>query len=342
MDFLNSANPKLIAEISANHGGDLDRLLDLVNRIADAGAHAVKLQTFVPDEMTINANKSEFTILDPASPWYGRRLYDLYEQGQTPRSWHKPVFELAKKRGMVAFSSVFGLRSLEFLESLEVPIYKIASFENIDLLLLREVAKTRKPVFMSTGMITLQELTVSIDTLLENGTEKLVLFGCTSSYPANPSQVNLGAISFLKSTFGVEVGYSDHTLGISIAIAAVASGAKYVEKHVKSPDDNISLDSSFALDTNALSTLVASLEEVDLAMRPRKFGPAQAELSARKRRRGLFFSVFMEAGETITIDKVQSARPMIGVSAIDIDQIIGRKVKYNVEQGEPITFHCLL
>jgi pseudaminic acid synthase len=340
--FFRSTNSKLIAEVSANHGGNLDNLLALTNKIADAGAHAIKLQTFEPEEMTINSRHADFSIQDPSSPWNGRRLYDLYLQGQTPKSWHKPVFDLARERGMVGFSSVFGLKSLEFLESINVPIYKIASFENIDLILLREVAKTGKPVFMSTGMINLQELEKSVNALLESGVKKLVLFGCTSNYPASAKEVNLNAIPFLRSTFGVEVGYSDHTLGNTVAIAAVAMGARYIEKHVKLPGDTLSLDSEFALETSQLEVLVRSMHEVDLATQNRVFGPAQSEISPRKRRRGLFFCKPMKAGDVIKSENVRTARPMLGISAIDIDEVLGRRVNFDVQQNDPITRESLI
>jgi len=226
------SSPFIIAEMSGNHNGSLSRALEIVDAIASSGAHAVKLQTYTAETMTLEVSEGEFVIHDPASLWAGRSLFDLYQEAHTPWEWHKPIFDRAKQLGLVAFSSAFDASSVDFLEDLDVPLYKIASFENTDLPLIRKVASTGKPMIISTGLASVAEISEAVEAARGSGCEDLTLLKTTSSYPASPENTNILTIPHLRDLFGCRVGLSDHTLGIGVAVASVALGASVIEKHV--------------------------------------------------------------------------------------------------------------
>ncbi|MCS6946062.1 MAG: pseudaminic acid synthase, partial [Steroidobacteraceae bacterium] len=265
--------PFIIAEMSANHNGSLERALAIVDAVADAGAQAVKLQTYTADTMTLDIAAREFVIDEPTSLWAGRTLYDLYREAHTPWAWHAPIFERARARGLVAFSTPFDSSAVDFLESLDVPCYKIASFENVDLPLIRKVAATGKPLIISTGLATLAEIAEAVAAAREAGCRDLVLLKCTSAYPASPADSNLRTIPHLRAAFGCEVGLSDHTLGIGAALGAIALGAAVIEKHVTLCRADGGVDSAFSLEPHELRLLVEESERARLALGEVRYGP---------------------------------------------------------------------
>ena len=240
--------PFIIAELSGNHNGSLERALQIVEAAAHSGAHALKLQTYTPDTMTLDLDAGEFRIDDPASPWNGRSLYELYGTAHTPWEWHRPIFDRARALGMLCFSTPFDDTAVEFLESLGVPAYKIASFENTDLPLIRRVAGTGKPMIISTGMASIAELGEAVDAARRAGCKDLILLKCTSSYPASPENTHLNTIPHMRGLFGCEVGLSDHTMGVGAAVAAVALGASVIEKHFTLRRSDGGVDSAFSLE----------------------------------------------------------------------------------------------
>ena len=248
--------PLVIAELSGNHNGSLARALEIVDAAADTGVHALKIQTYTADTMTLNIREREFMISDPRSPWFGRSLYDLYEEAHTPWEWHAPIFDRARKHGMIPFSTPFDDSAVDFLETLGAPCYKIASFENTDLPLIRRVAATGKPLIISTGMATMGEVDALVRAARGQGCKDLVLLKCTSSYPASPEHSNIRTIPLMREAFGCEVGLSDHTLGIGVAVASVALGASVIEKHFTLSRADGGVDAAFSLEPAEMRTLV--------------------------------------------------------------------------------------
>ena len=327
----------IVAEISGNHKHSLDRAMEMVEVAADSGAHAIKLQTYTPDTMTLPLDSHEYQITSPNSPWFGRTLFDLYTEAYTPWDWHKPLFNRAKELGIAAFSSAFDLSSVDFLESIDTPTYKIASFECNDLRLLRKIAATGKPVIMSCGMAHLSEIELAVQTLRSNGCRDLALLHCTSAYPADPSDANLKTIVNLRDKFKCEVGISDHTIGTVTAIGAIAMGATIIEKHFTLDRNDGSIDASFSLEPDELRSLNADSITCWASLGGVKYGPtAESEKENRQYRRSLFARENMEAGQVIKSDDLVSLRPALGIDSKFIDEIVGSRVKNRISSGEPI------
>ena len=334
--------PFIIAEMSGNHNQSLDRALAIVEAAATAGAHGIKLQTYTADTMTLNLSHGEFFIKDPKSLWEGRSLYELYEEAHTPWEWHKPIFDRARELGLVAFSTPFDATSVEFLESLEVPCYKIASFEIIDLPLIKQVAETGKPMIISTGMASIAEIDDAVRTARENGCKDLVLLKCTSNYPASPENSNLATLPHLKDLFGVQVGLSDHTLGVGVAIASVALGATVIEKHFTLDRSDGGVDAAFSLEPDELKQLVVETERAALALGQISYGPTDAERSSLQYRRSLYITKDLQAGDILSADNLRSIRPGHGLSPKYFSLLLDKRVNQAVLRGMPVSFDILV
>lgn len=335
------AAPVIVAELSGNHNGSLERALKIVEAAAQCGAQALKLQTYTADTMTLDISEGEFFISNPASLWAGRSLYDLYQEAYTPWEWHEPLFRRANELGMVAFSTPFDATSVEFLESLQVPAYKIASFENIDLPLIRKVAATGKPIIMSTGMASLAELDEAVTAAREAGCKDLILLQCTSSYPADPAYSNLANIPRLRELFDCEVGLSDHTLGIGASVASVALGATLIERHFTFARADGGVDSTFSLEPVELKQLVQEARVAWQALGKVHIGPTDIELGSLKTRRSLYICEDLVAGAVLTEKNLRAIRPGHGLPPKYFDQLIGKRVSRAVKRGTPASWDLL-
>lgn len=334
-DVSRNAEPFIIAEMSGNHNGSLDKGLALVEAAAKAGAHALKLQTFRPETITLDIESDLFRIQNPDSLWHGRSLVNLYREAWTPWEWHKPLMDKAKDLGMLCFSTPFDELAVDFLEELGVPAYKIASFESNHLPLLRKVAATGKPVFLSTGMATLVELAESVQTLRDSGCEQLCLLKCTSSYPATPDFSNVATIPHMRDLFQCEVGLSDHTLGTGVAAASVALGAVAIEKHFTLKRSEGGLDAAFSLEPSELLSLVQETERAWKSIGCIQYGPTSSEVSSLIFRRSLFICKDLNPGDTLNTDSLRIIRPGFGLAPRHIDHLIGRKVTRSIAKGTP-------
>jgi pseudaminic acid synthase len=333
--------PFVIAEMSGNHNHSLDRALQIVEAAAHAGAHALKIQTYTPDTMTLDLDEREFHVSDPQSLWAGSSLYDLYRQAQTPLEWHKPIFDKALELGLVAFSTPFDHTAVDFLERLNVPSYKIASFENTDLALISRVASTGKPLIISTGMATVAELDETVRAARGAGCKDLVLLKCTSSYPALPSSANILTIPHLRDLFDCEVGLSDHTMGIGVAVASVALGATVVEKHFTLNRADGGVDSTFSMEPAEMSQLVVETERAWQALGQVQYGPTEAEKASIQFRRSLYATEDVIAGSVLTADNVRAIRPGLGLAPKYLKQVLGRTVRRDVKRGTPLSWDLL-
>jgi N-acetylneuraminate synthase len=333
--------PFIIAEMSGNHNHSLDRALAIVDAAAAAGAHALKLQTYTADTITIDANRSEFTIGDKDNLWAGKNLYKLYQEAHTPWEWHKPIFDHAASRGMLAFSTPFDETAVDFLEELGVPAYKIASFENVHLPLIRKVAATGKPVIISTGMASIAELDEAVTAARSAGCKDLVLLKCTSTYPATPENTNLATIPHMRALFGCEVGLSDHTMGVGASVAAVALGATVIEKHFTLARADGGVDSAFSLEPDELKALVVETERAWAAMGRVTYGPTEAEKKSLAFRRSLYVVRDMKAGQALTPNNLRAIRPGLGLAPKFLDQVLGKRVNRDVERGTPLGWDLL-
>ncbi|MBM5570880.1 MULTISPECIES: pseudaminic acid synthase [Deefgea] len=330
--------PFVIAEMSGNHNQSLERALAIVDAAAAAGADAIKLQTYTADTMTIDCSEGEFSISDPNSLWSGRTLHNLYREAHTPWEWHSAIFSRAAEKGILAFSTPFDETAVDFLETLNVPAYKIASFENTDLPLLRKVAKTGKPVIVSTGMASVAELGELVTTLRQNGCHDIVLLKCTSTYPASPENSNVRTLPHLRELFQCEVGLSDHTMGIGAAIAAVALGASVIEKHFTLSRADGGVDSVFSIEPAELSSLVIESRRAWLSLGGVSYGPTEAEAPSLQYRRSLYACKNIAKGELFTAENIRAIRPGFGLPPKFIDQIIGRQARDEIARGTPIRF----
>ena len=325
--------PFIIAEMSGNHNQSLDTALAIVDAAAAAGAHALKLQTYTADTMTLDIDHGEFRISDPDSLWADTSLYALYQQAHTPWEWHAPIFARAKAHGMLGFSSPFDETAVDFLESLDVPAYKIASFENTDLPLIRRVAATGKPMIISTGMASVAELDESVRAARAAGCRDLLLLKCTSTYPAQPLNTHLRTIPHLRELFGCEVGLSDHTMGVGAAVAAVALGATVVEKHFTLSRADGGVDSSFSLEPAELRSLVVESERAWQALGRVHYGPTTAEQKSLVYRRSLYVVRDMAAGEAFCADNLRAIRPGLGLAPKHFDSLLGRRARQPLQRG---------
>ena len=326
--------PFVIAEMSGNHNQSLDKALELVQAAADSGAHALKLQTYTPDSMTLPIKSGEFYIDDPKSLWFGSSLYDLYGVASTPLEWHKPIMDLAIKNNLEVFSTPFDVEAVDFLESLGVPCFKIASFEATHIPLLKKVAETGKPVIVSTGMCTMSEISEMVDTLRKNGLKEIILLKCTSSYPAQPSSCNLNTIPHMRHTFQCEVGLSDHTLGLGVPLASIALGSTVIEKHFTIKRSDGGVDSAFSLEPGELQNLVFESERAWQSLGKVRYGPTESEEESIRYRRSIYVSKDICEGDPLTSDNIRIVRPGFGLSPKYFDIILGKKVNCDLKAGE--------
>lgn len=333
--------PFIIAEMSGNHNGSLERALAIVDAAADAGAHALKIQTYTAETMTLDVAEREFLITDPNSLWHGQTLYQLYQMASTPWEWHRPIFERCRERGIIGFSSPFDNTAVDLLESLDVQLYKIASLENIDLPLIRRVAATGKPMIISTGLATVSELEEAVVAAREAGCKDLVLLKCTSAYPAPAADSNLLTIPHLRQLFGCSVGLSDHTMGVGAAVAAVALGASVIEKHFTLARADGGVDSAFSLEPAELKSLVDETAAAKAALGTVAYGPSAADRPSLRYRRSLYIAQDMKAGEVLTPQNLRSIRPGLGLPPKHFEKLIGKRVNRAVERGTPMSWDLL-
>jgi pseudaminic acid synthase len=333
--------PFVIAEVSGNHNGSLDRALAIVDAAADSGAHALKLQTYTADTITIDVDGPAFRVSQGHELWEGARLYDLYSQAHTPWEWHEPLFERARARGMVAFSSPFDETAIALLERLDVPLYKIASSELVDLPLIRAVAGTGKPVILSTGMATPAEIDRAVSAARGAGCSDVVLLSCTSDYPADPAESHLRGLPVLADAFDAVVGLSDHTEGIGAAVVAVALGAAVIEKHVTVDRAAGGVDAEFSLEPAQLAALVTETHRAWLSLGEARIGPRPGEQEGLRFRRSLYVVDDVEAGEPVTADNVRSIRPAGGLEPDAMSVVLGRRFTRSVTRGTPLSWELI-
>lgn len=333
--------PLIIAEMSGNHNQSLEQALEIVTAVAHAGAHAIKLQTYTADTITIDVREGEFFIQDKNSLWQGNSLYELYQRAYTPWEWHEPIMARAREVGLICFSSPFDETAVDFLQSLSVPAFKIASFENVHLPLIRKAAATGKPLIISSGMATLAELDDAVRAAREAGCRDLILLKCTSSYPASPAASNLATIPYLRTNFGCEVGLSDHTLGNGAAIASVALGATVIEKHVTLSRAAGGVDSAFSMEPAELAQLVAETRMAWEARGTVAFGPTEAEKASLVFRRSLYVCEDMQAGEAFTPKNLRAIRPGLGLAPKFIDRLLGKRVTRAIKRGTPVNWDLI-
>ncbi|MCY8972491.1 pseudaminic acid synthase [Bacillus atrophaeus] len=328
--------PFIIAEMSGNHNQSLERAFKIIEAAAKAGAHALKIQTYTADTMTLNMNTKDFTIEDNNSLWSGSTLYTLYQQAYTPWEWHKPIFDKCRELGMIPLSTPFDESAVDFLEDLGVPIYKIASFENTDIPLIKKVAATGKPIIISTGMATVAEIDETIRAAKEAGCKELILLKCTSTYPASPENTNISTITHMKELFNCQVGLSDHTMGTGVAVASVALGATVIEKHFTLSRADGGVDSAFSLEPHELKELVIETERAWQALGQITYGPTDKEKASLKFRRSIYVKKDIKAGEIFTKENIKVVRPGYGLEPKYFDLIIGRTAKKHISAGTPL------
>ncbi len=325
----------IIAELSANHNQDYKQAVKMVEAAKDAGADAVKLQTYTADTLTIQSDREYFQV-GGGTLWDGRTLYDLYQEAYTPWDWHPKLKAIANDLGMDLFSSPFDDTAVDFLEDMDVPAYKVASFEIVDMGLLEKIARTGKPVIMSTGMATLAEIDEAVSMLRKNGVEQLALLKCTSGYPALPEEMNLRTIPQLEHEFQVPVGLSDHTMGIAVPTAAVALGACIIEKHFTLSRSIPGPDSAFSLEPEEFAQMVAAVRTAEKALGDVSYGVSEKEAKSRVFRRSLFVVEDVKAGEEFTAENVRSIRPAHGLHTRYLNDILGRKATKVIRRGTPL------
>lgn len=333
--------PFIIAEMSGNHNQSLDRALAIVEAAAKAGAHALKLQTYTADTMTLELSEGEFFVDDPNNLWRGSSLHALYQKAHTPWEWHRPILDRCKDLGLIAFSTPFDASAVDFLESLDVPAYKIASFENTDHPLIRKVAATGKPMIISSGMASLAELDESVRVAREAGCQDVVLLKCTSTYPAVPEHSNIRTIPHMRDLFGLQVGLSDHTMGIGAAVAAVALGATVIEKHFTLARSDGGVDSTFSLEPAELEMLVIETERAWQSLGQISYGPTPNEKVSLQYRRSLYVCSDMKAGEAFSTTSLRAIRPGYGLPTKYYDLLLGKKVRFDVKAGTPVSWDLL-
>lgn len=334
--------PFVIAEMSGNHNQSLDRAMAMVDAAAAAGADALKLQTYTADTITLDIQGGDFEIADPGSLWSGKNLHDLYEQAHTPWEWHAPLMSRAKENGMVCFSSPFDESAIDFLEELNVPAYKIASFENNHLPLIEKAASTGKPVIISTGMANLGELENAVDVARAAGCKDLILLKCTSTYPATAANTNIRTIPHMRELFGCEVGLSDHTMGVGVSVAAVALGATVIEKHFTLCRADGGVDSAFSLEPEELRNLVTESKRAWEALGGIKYGCTESEKGSLIFRRSIYIAEDIEAGEIFTKENLRIVRPGHGAPPRILKQLLGKRAARDYHKGEPLTIGSLL
>lgn len=333
--------PFIIAEMSGNHNQSLDRALAIVEASARAGAHAIKLQTYTADTMTLDLTEGEFYINDAHSLWSGISLYNLYKTAYTPWEWHAPIMDYAKKLGIICFSTPFDETAVDFLETLHVPAYKISSFENNHLPLIRKAASTGKPLIISTGMATIAEIDEAVRTARVAGCNNLLLLKCTSTYPATPENSNILTIPHMKELFGCEVGLSDHTLGVGAAVAAVAHGATVIEKHLTLSRAEGGVDSAFSLEPHELKNLVEETCRAWQSLGHIRYGPVEDEKKSLIFRRSLYIVQDMKAGDVFSPDNLRCIRPGLGLAPKYYEVLLGKRVNKDIKRGTAVKWDMM-
>lgn len=333
--------PFVIAEMSGNHNQSLDRALAIVDAAAASGAHALKIQTYTPDTMTLKLSEGEFLINDSKNLWKGKNLYELYGEAMTPWNWHQPIKERCENHGMLFFSTPFDFTAVDYLEKLNVDFYKIASFENTDLPLIKRVAQTGKPMIISTGMASVAELAEMVETARSAGCEDLILLKCTSAYPATAKDANLNTIPNLRELFNVQVGLSDHTMGIGVALASVALGATVIEKHFTLNRSDGGVDSAFSMEPAEFKLLVQESKNAWESLGKICYERGESELKSLIFRRSLYIAEDVKSGEFLTEVNLRAVRPGLGLSPKYIDMFLGKKVNKDLKKGSPVTWSIL-
>jgi len=334
--------PFVIAEMSGNHNQSLERALGIVEAAAKSGAHAIKLQTYTADTITLDLRGGSFEIEDPNSPWAGKNLHDLYKIGYTPWEWHEQIMQRARQLGLICFSSPFDETAVDFLEGLDVPAYKIASFENNHLPLITRAASTGKPLIISTGMATLGELEQAVNTAREAGCQDLILLKCTSTYPANPDNTNIRTIPHLRELFGCEVGLSDHTVGVGVAVGSVALGASVIEKHFTLSRADGGVDSAFSIEPDELKSLVIEAERAWQSLGYVRYGPTDAELGSLVFRRSIYVTQDIQEGDIFSVDNIRIVRPGDGAPPYFFKQLLGKISSRCYRRGTPLSLDQLI
>ena len=333
--------PYIIAEMSGNHNQSLDRALEIVTAAAENGADAVKLQTYTAQTMTLDLNMPGFVIEDEKSLWHGRQLYDLYAEAHTPWDWHKPIMDHANSLGIACFSSPFDTTAVDFLETLDAPAYKIASFEATDLPLIRKVARTGKPMIMSTGMASVTEIDEAVRAAKGEGNDQIVLLKCTSTYPATPQNTNIRTIPNMRDTFGCGIGLSDHTMGCGVSVASVALGAVLIEKHFTLARADGGVDSTFSLEPHELRQLREETERAWQSLGQITYGGTEAESGSRAFRRSLYIAEDMTEGDVLTSANLRAIRPGFGLPPKFLDILIGKRVNRALVKGTPASWDII-
>lgn len=334
--------PFIIAEMSGNHNQSLDKALKIVGEAAKAGVDALKIQTYTADTMTLDIDRDQFLIGDDTSLWSGKSLHELYKEAHTPWEWHKPIFDRCRELGLIGFSSPFDETAVDYLESLNVSCYKIASFENTDHTLIKKVASTGKPIIISTGMATLAELDESVRVAREAGCRDIILLKCTSTYPASAVNCNLHTIPHMEELFNTHVGLSDHTLGIGTAVGSVALGATVIEKHFTLSRAEGGVDAAFSLEPEEMKQLVLETKQAWKSLGSVYYGSTKAEEKSKKFRRSLYITENMKAGEKITHNNMRSIRPGYGLEPKYYEVLLGSVIKKDTEKGTPIHWDLFL
>lgn len=330
--------PFIIAEMSGNHNNSLERALEMVDIAAKNGADALKLQTYTPDTMTLNSEREEFVVNGDGNLWKGQKLYDLYQEAMTPWEWHKPIMQRCEELGLEFFSTPFDDTAVDFLEELGVDFYKVASFENTHIPLLQKIGSTKKPVIISSGMASLDELALAVETLREAGSRDIIVLKCTSAYPAKPEHANLKTLPIIKDSLDVEIGVSDHTMGLAVPITAVALGATVIEKHFTIKRSDGGVDSAFSLEPEELLQLSKETEFAWKALGQVKFGCSSNDAASKKYKRSIYVSQDIKAGEKITKDNIKIVRPALGLAPKFYSQVLGRIAKHDINFSEPLTW----
>jgi pseudaminic acid synthase len=335
------SKPMIIAEMSGNHNQSLEKALEIVEIAANTGAQFLKIQTYTPDTMTLNISEREFFINDTNSLWSGRSLYDLYAEAATPWEWHLPIFEKARSLGIIPFSTPFDSTSVDFLESLNVPCYKIASAEIIDIPLLKKVASTGKPMIISTGMATLGEISEAVNIVRNAGCNDFILLKCTSTYPSLPIDSDISTISNMRNVFDCEVGISDHTMGIGVSVASIAFGAVVIEKHLTINRNDGGVDSAFSLEPHEMKQLVVESQRAWESLGTIQYGPNDSEIISLKFRRSLYITKDLKAGEVFSHENLRSIRPGLGLHPRYLDLILGKKLMKDVKRGTALSWDLI-
>jgi N-acetylneuraminate synthase len=330
--------PFIIAEMSGNHNQSLDKALEIVEAVAKTGADALKIQTYTADTLTLNIKSGDFVINDPQSLWNGESLYDLYSKAYTPWEWHEPIFKRARELGLIPFSTPFDDTSVDFLEELDVPFYKIASFENNDIPLIEKVASTGKPMIISTGMATIAELDETVRAARSAGCEDIILLKCTSTYPATPENTNLSTIPHMRELFDCQVGLSDHTMGTGVAVASVALGATVIEKHFVLDRSEGGVDAAFSMEPHEMKALVEETERAWKAIGSIKYGPTKAEESSLQFRRSIYAAKNIKKGEKYTPENIRIVRPGYGMKPKYYHSLLGKTAEKDFDFGDPIKY----